>query len=212
MKIIENNVASVTGYFTSDFVYSHEIFGEKFYLVDLECERLSGAKDIIPVMVSERLLDINKDYSDCVLEIKGQFRSCNKREGKKTHLQLSLFARDIEFLAGYVVSAESNTIYLDGYICKEPIYRETPLGREIADLLIAVNRPYGKSDYIPCICWGRNANFANGFTAGTRVSVSGRIQSRNYQKKLDDGTFETRTAYEVSVGKLEVIENEEDNN
>ena len=209
MKTIENNIASVTGYFTSEFVFSHEMFGEKFYLVDLECERLSGAKDVIPVMVSERSLDINKDYSDCVLEIKGQLRSYNKHDGDKTHLQLSLLAQDIQFLAGYVVSAENNTIYLDGYICKEPTFRKTPLGREIADIIIAVNRPYGKTDYIPCICWGRTANFSNGLPVGTRLSVSGRIQSRNYQKKLDDGTFETRTAYEVSVSKLEVLESEE---
>ena len=206
MKTIENNIASVTGYFTSEFVFSHEMFGEKFYLVDLECERLSGAKDVIPVMVSERSLDINKDYSDCVLEIKGQFRSYNKHDGDKMHLQLSLFAQDIQFLAGYVVSAENNTIYLDGYICKEPTSRKTPLGREIADIIIAVNRPYGKTDYIPCICWGRNANFSNGLPAGTRLSVIGRIQSRNYQKKLDCGTFETRTAYEVSISQLEVLE------
>ena len=142
MKTIENNIASVTGYFTSEFVFSHEIFGEKFYLVDLECERLSGAKDVIPVMVSERSIDINKDYSDCVLDIKGQFRSYNKRDGEKTHLQLSLFAQEIEFLAGYVLSSENNTIFLKGYICKEPIFRKTPLGREITDLIIAVNRPY----------------------------------------------------------------------
>ena len=206
MKTIENNIASVTGYFTSEFVFSHEIFGEKFYLVDLECERLSGAKDVIPVMVSERSIDINKDYSDCVLEIKGQLRSYNKHDGDKTHLQLSLLAQDIQFLAGYVVSAENNTIYLDGYICKEPTSRKTPLGREIADIIIAVNRPYGKTDYIPCICWGRNANFSNGLPTGTKVKVSGRIQSRNYQKKLEDGTLETRTAYEVSIGKLEVLE------
>lgn len=212
MKKIENNIASVTGYFTSEFVFSHEIFGEKFYLVDLECERLSGAKDVIPVMVSERLIDINKDYSDCVLEIKGQFRSYNKRDGEKKHLQLSLFAQDIQFLDGYVASAKNSTIYLDGYICKEPVYRKTPLGREIADLLIAVNRPYGKSDYIPCICWGGNANFSNGLPVGTRVSVSGRIQSRNYQKKIDSGTLETRTAREVSISQLEVLEDEEDNN
>lgn len=212
MKKIENNVARVTGYFISEFVFSHEMFGEKFYLVDLECERLSGAKDVIPVMVSERLIDVNKDYSDCVLEINGQFRSYNKHDGDKTHLQLSLFAQDIQFLAGYVASAENNTIYLDGYICKEPIYRKTPLGREITDFLVAVNRPYGKSDYIPCICWGRTANFSNGLPVGTRVSVSGRIQSRNYHKKLDGGTFETRTAYEVSISQLEVLEDEEDNN
>lgn len=205
MKKIENNIASVTGYFTSEFVFSHEIFGEKFYFVDLECERLSGEKDIIPVMVSERSLDINKDYSDCVLEIKGQFRSYNKHDGDKTYLQLSLFAQDIQFLDGYDVSAENNTIYLNGYICKEPNFRKTPLGRKIADIIIAVNRPYGKTDYIPCICWGRTANFSNGLPVGTRLSVSGRIQSRNYQKKIDDVTFETRTAYEVSISKLEVL-------
>ena len=206
MKTIENNIASVTGYFTSEFVFSHEMFGEKFYLVDLECERLSGAKDVIPVMVSERSLDINKDYSDCVLEIKGQFRSYNKHDGDKTHLQLSLFAQDIQFLAGYVVSAENNTIYLDGYICKEPTFRKTPLGREIADIIIAVNRPYGNTDYIPCICWGRNARFAAGFEVGTHVQIWGRIQSRDYVKKLSETQVEQRTAYEVSVSKIEFLE------
>lgn len=212
MKTIENNVASITGYFTSEFVFSHEMFGEKFYLVDLTCERLSGAKDIIPVMVSERLLDINKDYSDCVLEIKGQFRSYNKRDGEKTHLQLSLFAQEIQFLAGYVVSADSNTIFLEGYVCKEPLYRKTPLGREIADLLIAVNRPYGKTDYIPCICWGRNARFASNLSVGDRFVIFGRIQSREYMKKISDVEAEKRMCYEVSVSKLEVLEDEEDNN
>lgn len=209
MKTIENNVASITGYFTSEFVFSHEMFGEKFYLVDLECERLSGAKDVIPVMVSERLLDINKDYSDCVLGIKGQFRSYNKRDVEKTHLKLSLFAQDIQFLAGYVVSADNNTIYLDGYICKEPIYRKTPLGREIADLLIAVNRQYGKTDYIPCIFWGKTAHFADSLEVGTRISVSGRVQSREYMKKISGEQMERRVAYEVSAFKLEVLEDEE---
>ena len=205
---LENNRVRLTGYFTSEFVYSHEIFGEKFYIANLETERLSGAKDVIPVMVSDRLLDVSEDYTDCVVSIDGQFRSYNKHEENRNRLMLSVFATDIEFLDGYVVSADNNTISLDGYIYKRLVYRKTPLGREIADVLIAINRPYGKSDYIPCICWGRNARFVSGLEVGTHISLDGRIQSREYRKKLENGEIETRVAFEVSVEKLEVIENE----
>ena len=207
-KVIENNQVTVMGEIISDFVFSHEIFGEGFYMVDISVKRLSDSYDIIPVMMSERLLDVNADYKGMFLCINGQFRSYNRHEEHKNRLVLSVFAREIDFMDEMEESAKSNQIYLDGYICKEPIYRKTPLGREIADVLLAVNRPYGKSDYIPCICWGRNARYASQFKVGERCAVWGRIQSREYMKKLDEEHIERRVAFEVSVSKLELLDEE----
>ena len=153
--------------------------------------------DVIPLMISERLLDVSKDYRGMTMEAIGQFRSYNRHEGAKNRLVLSVFVREIHFM---------EKIFLEGYICKEPIYRKTPLGREIADMLLAVNRPYGKSDYIPCIAWGRNARYASGFGVGSHVCVWGRVQSREYTKKLSETECEKRVAYEVSVSKLECVE------
>ena len=202
-KVIENNQVVIMGEIVSDFAFSHEIFGEGFYMVDVRVERLSDSIDIIPLMVSERLLDVNGDYKGMYIMVNGQFRSYNRHEERKNKLVLSVFAREIEFVDEIGESTKSNQIYLDGYICKEPVYRKTPLGREIADLLLAVNRPYGKSDYIPCIAWGRNARYAAGFEVGSRVRIWGRVQSREYTKKLSESECEKRTAYEVSVSKLE---------
>ena len=209
-KVIENNQVTIMGEIISDFSFSHEIFGEGFYMVDISVDRLSESTDIIPVMVSERLLDVNDDYKGMKISITGQFRSYNRHEEKKNRLVLSVFARELEFVEEIEESAKTNQIFLDGYICKAPIYRKTPLGREIADLLLAVNRPYGKSDYIPCICWGRNARFASTFEVGCRCVVWGRIQSREYMKKISEDQVERRTAYEVSVSKLEIVEEEQD--
>ncbi len=205
-KVIENNQVTVMGEVVSGFSYSHEIFGEGFYMVDVKVQRLSESFDIIPVMVSERLLDVSEDYTGKLLCVNGQFRSYNRHEERKNRLVLSVFAREVEFISEVGESSKTNQIYLDGYICKEPIYRKTPLGREIADLLLAVNRPYGKSDYIPCICWGRNARYANHFKVGERCAIWGRIQSREYMKKLDEEHVEKRVAFEVSVSKLELME------
>lgn len=205
-KVIENNQVTIMGEIVSRFTFSHEIFGEGFYMVDLKVNRLSESADIIPLMVSERLIDVTEDYQGYYISVNGQFRSYNRHEERKNRLVLSVFAREIEFVEEVEESSKSNMIYLDGYICKAPIYRKTPLGREIADLLLAVNRPYGKSDYIPCICWGRNARFASGFKVGERCEIWGRIQSREYMKKLDEETLEKRVAYEVSVSKLELKE------
>lgn len=205
-KVIENNQVTVMGEIVSDFSFSHEIFGEGFYMVDMAVKRLSESYDVIPLMVSERLIDVNGDYKGMYVCINGQFRSYNRHEERKNRLVLSVFAREIEFINELEESAKTNQIYLDGYICKEPIYRKTPLGREIADVLLAVNRPYGKSDYIPCICWGRNARYANGFKVGERCAVWGRIQSREYMKKLSENDVEKRVAFEVSVSKLELLE------
>ena len=196
-KVMENNRVTVIGTIVSDFTFSHAVFGEGFYLVDLSVSRLSEQADVIPLMVSERLMDVTRDYRGCTIEADGQFRSYNRHEGVKNRLVLSVFVREVQFLEEFTDYTKTNQIFLDGYICKEPIYRKTPLGREIADLLVAVNRPYGKSDYIPCIAWGRNARFASGFSVGTR------IQSREYTKKLSETECEKRTAYEVSVSKLE---------
>ena len=202
-KVMENNRVTVIGTIVSDFTFSHAVFGEGFYLVDLSVSRLSEQADVIPLMVSERLMDLTRDYRGCTIEADGQFRSYNRHEGVKNRLVLSVFVREVQFLEEFTDYTKTNQIFLDGYICKEPIYRKTPLGREIADLLVAVNRPYGKSDYIPCIAWGRNARFASGFSVGTRIQIWGRVQSREYTKKLSETECEKRTAYEVSVSKLE---------
>ncbi len=208
-KVIENNQVTVMGEIVSEFSYSHEIYGEGFYMVDVRVQRLSESYDIIPVMMSERLLDVTANYIGMLICISGQFRSYNRHEERKNRLVLSVFAREVEFVDQVEESSKSNQIYLDGYICKEPIYRKTPLGREIADLLLAVNRPYGKSDYIPCICWGRNARYASNFKVGERCAIWGRIQSREYMKKLDEENVERRVAFEVSVSKLELMAEEE---
>lgn len=208
MEHIENNKVTVGGKVVGGFTYSHEMYGEKFYLFDILLRRLSGAYDVIPVMVSDRLVDVEKDYTDCNILVIGQFRSYDKHDEDKDRLILSVFAREISFVDDIADRQNPNHISLDGYICKDTSYRKTPLGREITDIMLAVNRPYGKSDYIPCICWGRNARFAGNLDVGTHINISGRIQSREFEKKLADGTVEVHTAYEVSVAKIEVVEGE----
>lgn len=204
-KVIENNKVCITGEVVSEFRYSHEVFGEGFYMVDVSVNRLSDMADVIPLMVSERLMDVTQDYRGQKISVVGQFRSYNRHEGLKNKLVLSIFVRELEFIEEYPLEqAKSNQIFLDGYICKAPVYRKTPLGREIADVLIAVNRPYGKSDYIPCIAWGRNARYAETLEVGTHLLVWGRVQSREYTKKIGEEEVEKRVAYEVSVSKIEV--------
>ncbi len=205
-KIIENNQVTIMGEIASEFMFSHEVFGEGFYMVNILVRRLSNSDDIIPLMVSERLIDVNQDYRGEYIEAYGQFRSYNKHDEQRNRLVLSVFVREIIFVEEEMDGTKSNVILLEGYICKNPIYRKTPLGREIADLLLAVNRPYGKSDYIPCICWGRNARYASNFEVGEHVQVLGRIQSREYVKKINEMESEKRIAYEVSVSKLECLE------
>ena len=202
-KIIENNQVTIMGKVATEFSFSHEVFGEGFYMVEVEVKRLSNSEDRIPLMISERLIDVTQDYTGEYIMVHGQFRSYNRHEEQKNRLVLSVFVREISFMEEEPDGTKTNSIWLDGYICKEPIYRKTPLGREIADLLLAVNRPYGKSDYIPCICWGRNARYASGFEEGEHVQLLGRIQSREYVKRISDTETEKRVAYEVSVSKLE---------
>ena len=205
-KVIENNQVSIMGKVASEFVFSHEVFGEGFYMLELWVKRLSDSSDRIPVMISERLIDVTQDYRGEYIQVEGQFRSYNRHEEKKNRLVLSVFAREVRFVDGEDEKIKSNQIFLDGFICKPTVYRRTPLGREIADILIAVNRPYGKSDYIPCICWGRNARFASNFEVGGRVQIWGRIQSREYIKRLEGEQTEKRIAYEVSISKLECVQ------
>ena len=196
------------GEIVSEFRYSHEVFGEGFYMVEIAVNRLSNYADYIPLMISERLIDTEQDYTGQLIHVTGQFRSYNRHEEKKNRLVLSVFVRELEFLDEIDENEKTNQIFLDGYICKEPIYRKTPLGREIADVLLAVNRSYGKSDYIPCICWGRNARFAAGFEVGSHIQMYGRIQSREYVKKISEDETERRVAYEVSVSKVDLIPEE----
>ena len=209
-KIIENNQVSIVGEIVSDFSYSHEVYGEGFFVVEVAVNRLSNYADYIPLMVSERLIDTTQSYIGEKIHVTGQFRSYNRHEETKNRLILSVFVRELEFVDEYMENEDeerkSNYITLDGYVCKAPVYRKTPLGREIADLLVAVNRSYGKSDYIPCICWGRNARYATTFEIGSHVSVIGRIQSREYVKKLSEDESERRIAYEVSVCKIEELD------
>lgn len=207
---IKNNQVTLSGEIVENFKFSHEVYGEGFYTAMLASERTSGKKDIIPIMVSDRLVDTSADWTGRFVKVSGQFRSYNTREDRKNHLVLSVFVREFEEFEELPFSDNySNSISLGGYICKQTNYRKTPLGREIADILLAVNRPYGKSDYIPCICWGRNARFAGGLEVGTRLQIEGRIQSREYQKRISDDEYETRTAYEVSVSRLEVVKDEQ---
>lgn len=205
-KVFDTNQVSVVGEIVNEFTFSHDVFGEGFYILEVMVKRLSNAYDIIPIMISERLIDVKQECKGKYVEVQGQFRSYNRHEENRNRLILSVFAREIRITEELSDEVKHNYIFLDGFVCKKPVYRKTPLGREIADVLLAVNRPYGKSDYIPCICWGRNARFAEGFPVGGHVQLWGRIQSREYQKRLSETEVEKRVAYEVSVSKLEYLD------
>ena len=218
---LENNYLTLVGKVTGEKRFSHEIYGESFYVFNLEIPRLSGNSDIIPITVSERLIKEDTLQEGKKLLVKGQFRSYNSYENEKNRLILTVFAKDIMEVEDVEEDEENemvkkdtitNEVVLIGYICKKPIYRQTPFGREISDILLAVNRAYNKSDYIPCIAWGRNARVCQNLEVGSQVKIVGRVQSRMYEKKHEDGTVENRVAYEVSVGSLEVIEEKSDEN
>lgn len=207
----ENNQLTLVGKITSEKKFSHEIYGEKFYIFDLSVPRLSGNADIIPITISERLLIEEELEEGKNAIIEGQFRSYNSYTNERNKLVLTVFAKEIKFINSeeeYRPTKEntSNEVVLDGFICKKPIYRKTPFGREISDILLAVNRAYNKSDYIPCIAWGRNARFCENVPVGTEVRIIGRVQSRQYEKKYEDGTSELKIAYEVSVASMEVVD------
>ena len=209
-EIRKNNWATVVGKAKSGFVYSHTMYGEKFYELEIAAKRFSGFKDKIVVLVSERMVDVSQPLdAEQYIWVEGSYRSYNQRESGKNRLILTLFAQKFEIVSEIQEESKNNQIALDGYVCKEPIYRKTPLGREIADVLIAVNRSYGRSDYIPCIFWGRNARFASKFDIGSHIQVEGRIQSREYVKKLSETETERRIAYEVSVSKIIPLASEE---
>lgn len=213
-KIIENNQVTISGELVSNFEFDHELHGKGFYSAKIKIQRRSDKDDILPIMVSERLVAVNEEWAGQYIRVSGNFRSYNKRDGRKTHLILHVFVRSLEVWAGDDGGCEEpideNKIFIDGYICKEPIYRTTPKGREITDALIAVNRPYEKSDYLPCIFWGNNAKYTGTLEVGTHIKASGRVQSREYQKMIAENEYETRTAYEVSISSMEVIEDEQD--
>lgn len=199
---LESNVVALVGEITSDFAFNHEVYGEKFYVFELAVSRMSNAVDYIPVMVSERLVNVEESLKGRLAYVSGRYRSFNLHEDEKHKLVLTVFANEIELDVDY---EPTNRISLEGFVCKEPIYRKTPMGREIADVLVAVNRAYGKSDYIPCVFWGRNAKYAATFSVGTALRLNGRVQSREYQKQISETEFEPRVAYEVSVAYVEVI-------
>ncbi len=199
------NKAEFQGVIVGDLSFDHEAHGEKFYLFFLAVKRQSGTFDTIPVIVSERMEWFETLKANSLVRLKGSYRSFNQYQpnGGRAKLLLSVFVSEI---LPSVVTENINEVILNGFICKEPTYRQTPLGREIAEIILAVNRPYGKSDYIPCICWGRTATFTKNLKVGTQVEINGRVQSREYVKKFADGTQETRTAYEVSVMTLNLID------
>ena len=210
----ETNQVKIAGEVIENFTFDHEVYGEKFYVAAVRVPRLSETHDIIRVMVSERLVDVSADWAGSWIRINGQFRSVNKKQPEgRSKLELYVFALEVEALETLDVPNEDmNSIVLDGYYCKEPVYRETPLGRKVTDILFAVNRANGKSDYIPCICWGRSALFAARFETGAHFILNGRIQSRVYRKRLEDGNYEERTAWEVSVHTMQLADEEGEEN
>lgn len=204
----QNNIIELSGQIASEFTYSHQVYGEAFYSFMLCSKRLSDTYDTLPVTVSERLLIDVEAKSGQFISVTGQLRSYNSYSEGKTHLILTVFAKDIKIINE--PANDTNNIRLDGFICKPPVYRTTPFNREIADILLAVNRAYKKSDYIPIICWGRNAKYASTLEVGSNISVTGRMQSRIYHKKLSETETIEKTAYEVSVSKIELITNDID--
>lgn len=203
-----NNIAVLKGVVKGLPTFSHSLMDESFYIFPLAVSRLSGSCDTINITLSEKLLKINKIDIDAPIEVTGQFRSYNNYSGVGNKLILTLFAREILHIGENEIYDNPNTIYLNGFICKPTIYRTTPFGREITDIILAVNRSYGKSDYLPCIAWGRNAKYASFFNVGDHIELQGRIQSRNYQKKISDEETVTKTAYEISVSKIDLIAQE----
>lgn len=196
----DTNLVNLIGELDKDLEFSHEIFGERFYNTKIKINRLSDSYDTLPITVSDRLLEEIDFTNNKLVNVVGQLRSYNKNIDNKNRLVLTVFARDLKI--SDEDSKDPNSIFLDGYICKSPIYRKTPLGREITDLLVAINRPYNKSDYIPAIVWGRNAKFSKSLKVGDRVQMWGRVQSREYEKKNDNGEILKKVAYEVSISKI----------
>ncbi|MEI6131919.1 MAG: single-stranded DNA-binding protein [Bacillota bacterium] len=205
-NVADNNTVTLIGKVNDSPIFSHEVFGEGFYTFNLSVLRLSDTFDNIPILISDRLLDPSKIELGIQLKIEGQFRSYNSKDSSDHKLLLSVFAREVEILGETEDNRNPNQIELNGFICKKPVFRTTPSGREISDILLAVNRSYNKSDYLPCISWGRNARYTQSLKVGDNIKVWGRIQSRTYQKHLENGEISTKIAYEISVSKLALIE------
>lgn len=201
----DNNKVMLAGKIVAPLKFQMEHKGEAFYRTILQVNRQSGQCDLIPLILSERLLDDTKNYEGQLVCVTGQFRSYNNHEQIKTRLLLHAFVKELNLLNSVEEVGSVNEILLHGFLCKPPVYRKTPLGREIADVLLAVNREYGRTDYIPCIVWGRNARFASGLKVGDQVQVTGRIQSREYEK-MEESEKVKKRAYEVSVFRLNLIE------
>lgn len=199
-----NNEVVLTGKVASELTFSHEVYGEGFYCFLLDVPRLSDISDIINITVSERLLKAPDIKMGDIVTVSGQFRSYNNYSDTGSKLILTVFARDITDSDEEALKQNPNHIFLNGFLCKKPVYRTTPFGREITDILVAVNRAYNKSDYIPCIAWGRNARFAGNLEVGENIKIWGRIQSREYQKRLSEDNVITKTAYEISISKMEI--------
>ena len=201
----EKNKVEISGVVESELEFNNTQYGESFYKMIISAERNSGIKDSISLLISERLINIRESHVGKFIKVKGEFRSHNLHEEDKSKLILYVFVREFEFVQDTNEQKVINHIELEGYICKKPVFRITPLGREVTDIIFAVNRIYGKSDYIPCICWGRNAKYIEHFNAGNHFKLSGRIQSRMYVKKDSEGNEENKIAYEVSINQLEVL-------
>ncbi|MFI3230861.1 MAG: single-stranded DNA-binding protein [bacterium] len=215
-----NNITTLVGKIISDCKFSHQIYGEDFYTFEIEVSRLSDTFDKLPVTVSERLLDKNLFKVGAVIQVQGQIRSYNNLVDQRNHLVLTIFAKELNYM-DFDSNQNPNLVTLNGFICKKPIYRKTPFGREICDILLAVNRSYNKSDYIPCIIWGRNAKFADTLEVSSNIKITGRMQSRVYSKKInveDENATELvetiieKTAYEISVSKLELVKKDNGSN
>lgn len=192
------NTVEIIGLLQNGLYLSHEKMDEKFYAGTIKVKRLSGAEDLLPVTVPGRLYEQAKAIEDVPIQITGQLRTHNKIIDGKGRLFVTVFAQSV----AEAKESTLNEVQLTGTICKLPTYRVTPFGREICDMMLAVNRGFGKSDYIPCITWGGNAQRAATLRIGDRITISGRVQSREYQKKLNADNSITRIAYEVSVFKL----------
>ncbi|MCD8049840.1 MAG: single-stranded DNA-binding protein [Clostridia bacterium] len=199
---MDNNFISLEGVIDGDISYSHSVMDEEFYKFTLAVPRLSGTVDALPVTVSGRLLEDAGLSTGESAALTGQIRSYNKYLENRTRLILTAFAKSLNEASGE--GENMNQVILNGYVCKTPTYRKTPFGREITDVIIAVNRAFNRSDYIPTICWGKNALFCRDLPVGTNVMIKGRLQSREYTKRSGE-EYEIRTAYEVSVGEIEEI-------
>lgn len=204
-ELLQNNNVELWGKIVSEPTYSHTVIDEKFYEFNIEVPRLSDSSDIIPITISEKLFTKDSIKLNDIIALSGQFRSYNKLIDGKSKLMLTVFVRELKEVD---TTKNPNIIQLKGFLCKQPIFRTTPFKREISDILLAVNRAYNKSDYIPCIAWGRNAKFVKDLPVGTKLNIEGRIQSRDYQKKLSEEEIVNKTAYEISISNISIIEKE----